>query len=79
MIARCIHQIVTCYDIFSSHEADKPSKVDQDFTSAVSVVFRKMALEFVPAAVLHARMPYHTPVWYGPPYATMLISPALNC
>ena len=78
MIARCIHQIVTWYDIFSSHEADKPSKVDQVFTSADSVVFREMALAFVPAAVLHARMPYSTPVWYGPPYATMLISPALN-
>ena len=30
--------------------------------SAVSVVFRKGALAFVPAAVLHARSPYHTPV-----------------
>ena len=79
MIARCIHQIVTCYDIFSSHEADKPSKVDQVFTSAVSVVFRKMALAFVPADVLHARFVYHTGVWYDPPYATMSISPALNC
>ena len=78
MIAR-VHQIVTCYDIFSSYKADKPSKVDQVFTSAVSVVFRKMALAFVPTAVLYARMSYHTPVWYGPSYATMLISPTLNC
>ena len=62
MIARCIHQIVTCYDIFGSHKADKHFKVAQVFTSAVSVVFRKMALAFVPTAVLHARMPYHTPV-----------------
>ena len=79
MIARCILQIVTCYGIFSSHKADRPFKVDQVFTSAVAVVFRKMALAFVPAAVTHARMPYHTPVWYGPLYATMLISHALNC
>ena len=32
------------------------------FASAVSVVFRKMALAFVPTTVSHARPPYHTPV-----------------
>ena len=62
IIARRIHKIVTCYDIFSSNKADKPSKVDQVFTSAVSVVFRKVALTFVDAAVSHAQSPYHTPV-----------------
>ena len=59
IIARCIEQIVTCCNIFSSH---KHFKVDQVFTSAVSVAFRKMALTFVPAAVSHAQCPYHTPV-----------------
>ena len=62
IIARRIHQIVTCYNIFSSHKADKPSKIDQVFTSAVAVAFRKVALKFVPAAVSHAQYPYHTPV-----------------
>ena len=38
IIARCIQQIVTCYNIFSSH---KHFKVGQVFTSAVSVTFRK--------------------------------------
>ena len=69
IIARRIQQIVTCYDIFSSH---KHFKVGQVFDSAVSVVFRKVALAFIPAAVLHARFPYHTPVWYGPPVCTSL-------
>ena len=57
----------------------KRNKKKKVFTSAVFGPFRKMALAFVPAAVLHARFPYYTPVWYGPPYARMLISPALNC
>ena len=64
IIARRLKQIVTCYDIFSPNEH---IGVGQAFTSAVSVVFCKGALAFVPAAVLHARSPYHTPVWYGPP------------
>ena len=76
IIARCIQQIVTCYDIFSSHNH---IRVGQVFTPAVAVVFREGALTFVPAAVPQARFPYHTGVWYGPPYTTMLISPALNC
>ena len=57
--ARRIQQIVTCYDIFSSR---KHYKVGQVFASAVSVAFRQIALAFVPAAVSHARPPYHTPV-----------------
>ena len=75
IIARRTQQIVTCYDIFSSH---KYFKVGQVFTSAVSGPFRQMVLTFVPAAVLHARFPYHTGVWYDGPYATASISPALN-
>ena len=59
IIARCIQQIITCCNIFSSH---KDFKVVQVFTSAVSVVSREVALTFVPAAVLHAQCPYHTPV-----------------
>ena len=75
IIARCIQQIVTCYNIFSSN---KQFKVGQVFTSAFSVVFREGALGFVPAAVSHAHFPYHTGVWYGGPYAMMLILPVLN-
>ena len=47
-MARHIQQIVTCYDIFSPNEH---IKVGQVFTSAVSVVFRKVALTFVPATL----------------------------
>ena len=75
IIARGIQQIAICYDIFSSH---KHFKVSQVFTSAFSVVFRKMALGCVPAAVPHTGPPYHTPVWYGASYQTALISPALT-
>ena len=72
IIARCIQQIVTCYDIFSSHNH---IRVGQVFTSAVAVVFHKMALAFVPAAVSHAQSPYHT----APLYAPVLIFLPLNC
>ena len=59
IVARRIQQNVTCYEIFSSH---KHFKVGQVFTLAVAIVFRKIALAFVLAAVSHARSPYHTPV-----------------
>ena len=59
---------IACLNQYIIAQKDKQSEIQKKvFTSAVSGPFRQMALTFVPAAVLHARFPYHTPVWYGPP------------